>query len=138
MRRLRPLGIALVVIVAVLVVAGVAGFFAVAKAYRVPGDAMSPSLRAGDRILVLRFGGPVDPDQGDIVAYRASGARCGFPGTVVFVHRVARVMRGGRFVVRGDNPARSCDSRVLGPVRRKDLIGQVVAVYWPPRHWGLR
>jgi signal peptidase I len=138
MRRLRPLGIAVVVILALLVVAGVAGFVTVGKTYGVPGDSMAPSLRAGDRILVVRFGGPVEPEQGDIVAYRASGARCGPPGTVTLVHRVARVTRRGRFVVHGDNPASSCDSRMLGPVQRKDLVGEVVAVYWPPSHWGLR
>jgi len=138
MRRLRPLGIALVVIIALLVVAGIAGFVGFAKTYRVPGEAMSPSLQPGDRILVLRFRGPVDPDEGDIVAYEAAGARCGATGTVVYVHRVVRVTPRGRFVVRGDNRAASCDSRVLGPVRRKNLIGEVAAVYWPPSRWGLR
>ena len=137
-RRLRPLGIALVVVLALLVLAGIAGFVGFAKTYRVPGEAMSPSLQPGDRILVLRFRGPVEPDGGDIVAYKAAGARCGAPGSVVYVHRVVRVTARGRFVVRGDNPAESCDSRVLGPVRPKNLIGEIAAVYWPPSRWGLR
>jgi signal peptidase I len=42
------------------------------------------------------------------------------------------------YVLLGDNRAHSCDSRVFGPVRRGDLIGEVVAVYWPPTRWGFR
>jgi signal peptidase I len=32
----------------------------------------------------------------------------------------------------GDNRNGSCDSRIWGTVPRKDLIGKVVAIYWPP------
>jgi signal peptidase I len=133
MRLLKPLGIAaLVLLVAAFVVV-----LAFAKLYRIPGSAMSPSLRPGDRILVFRFNGPVKPERGDIVAYHVTGDRCGSPGRVVFVHRVAR-RRSGRFVMRGDDRRHSCDSRVFGSVHREDLIGEVVAVYWPPGRWGFR
>ena len=33
----------------------------------------------------------------------------------------------------GDNRAQSCDSREWGPVPRGNLIGEVFAVYWPPK-----
>jgi signal peptidase I len=38
----------------------------------------------------------------------------------------------------GDNRAASCDSRDWGPVPRKNLIGEVFAVYWPPNRIGFR
>jgi signal peptidase I len=34
--------------------------------------------------------------------------------------------------VLGDNRAQSCDSRVFGPVDEDDVIGKLVATYWPP------
>jgi signal peptidase I len=42
------------------------------------------------------------------------------------------VPRGHYFVV-GDNRGQSCDSREWGFVPRKNLIGEVVVTYWPPR-----
>ena len=38
----------------------------------------------------------------------------------------------------GDNRAGSCDSRRWGPVPEGNLIGEVFAVYWPPRRIGIR
>jgi signal peptidase I len=34
--------------------------------------------------------------------------------------------------VLGDNRSQSCDSRVLGPVHEDDVVGRLVATYWPP------
>jgi signal peptidase I len=44
----------------------------------------------------------------------------------------------GEYFFMGDNRSQSCDSRDWGPVPRKNLIGEVFAVYWPPNRIGFR
>jgi signal peptidase I len=49
----------------------------------------------------------------------------------------AKIPEGDYFFM-GDNRSQSCDSRVWGPVPRKNLIGEVFFVYWPPNRLGFR
>jgi signal peptidase I len=48
-----------------------------------------------------------------------------------------RVPAGAYFVL-GDNRIRSCDSRVWGMLPRRDVLGRVVATYWPPTRISFR
>ena len=50
----------------------------------------------------------------------------------------ARKIPEGMYFMMGDNRSQSCDSREWGPVPRKNLIGEVFAVYWPPNRIGFR
>jgi signal peptidase I len=44
----------------------------------------------------------------------------------------------GQYFMMGDNRTGSCDSRRWGTVPRHDLIGEVVATYWPPNRLSFR
>ena len=50
----------------------------------------------------------------------------------------ARMIPAGQYFFMGDNRVASCDSREWGTVLRKNLIGEVFAVYWPPNRIGFR
>ena len=94
----------------------------------VTGDSMLPSLRPGDRLLVLRHG---HYRAGDIVAVADPRAQ---PRTMV--KRVAA--RGPQGVtVLGDNAAASTDSRTLGPLVQAAIRGRAVYRYFPDSRRGL-
>lgn len=43
----------------------------------------------------------------------------------------------GRYFFLGDNRGASCDSRIWGTVARGDIVGPVIATYWPPGRVGV-
>lgn len=94
------------------------------SAVAVAGDSMTPTLRPGDFLIVSRSG-RIRP--GDVVMAR----RPDF-STVLLVKRVlAREPEG--WWLEGDNPLRSDDSRLFGPVPDDCVLGRVLFRYWPPR-----
>jgi nickel-type superoxide dismutase maturation protease len=88
---------------------------------------MAPSLRPGDRLLVVE-GLPVRPGVLVAVEDPRDGAR-------LLVKRVRRVSAGSLEVL-GDNESASTDSRVFGPVGRGAIRGRVVYRYFPPDRAG--
>jgi nickel-type superoxide dismutase maturation protease len=88
---------------------------------------MLPTLRPGDRVVVVRGLGPLRPPirVGDVVALTDPG----HPGRVM-VKRVVDMDRTG-VAVQGDNPAASTDSRHFGPVDPGVIRGRVVYRYHP-------
>lgn len=91
---------------------------------------MTPTLRAGDRVVALRWPRPLPVPPGAVVAVR--DPRDGFR---VMVKRVAGRTPDG-VVVAGDNAARSTDSRAFGPVPRRLVVGVVLYRYHPEGHTG--
>ncbi len=88
---------------------------------------MTPTLDAGDRLLVVR----------------ARRARCGDVAVVpdpreasrLVVKRVIEASAAG-VTLRGDNPDASTDSRTFGPAPLKTLRGRAVYRYYPPNRRG--
>lgn len=88
----------------------------------VDGDSMLPTLRSGDW-LVVRW--DVVVAVGDLVVVRRPDRP-----ELLLVKRVARIGADG-YLVEGDNPAASDDSRLFGALPATDVLGRVVARYWP-------
>jgi nickel-type superoxide dismutase maturation protease len=85
----------------------------------VRGPSMAPTLRSGDLVLVRRTR---QARPGDVVVARFRAR----PDLLV-VKRTAR-RDGDGWWLRGDNDLVEDDSRAFG---RADVIGRVVARYWP-------
>lgn len=81
---------------------------------------MLPTIRPGDLCLV-RWGAPIRP--GDLVVAR-------LPERPLGVKRAVSRSADG-WVLAGDNPAASTDSRTFGAVPAGDVLGRVLLRYWP-------
>ena len=97
---------------------------------RVQGGSMRPTLQPGHLVWV---GASRHPQAGDIVAARP--VACG--GRAV-IKRVAEMPHDGEYVLLGDAPEESTDSRSFGPVAFEELLGVVTHRVWPigrPSTW---
>ena len=88
----------------------------------VRGRSMLPTLRDGDRLLVLH-GGRLRP--GGLAVVR-------LPDGVLAVKRVVRREPGGWWVER-DNPREGVDSWLVGAIPDADVVARVLCRVWPPR-----
>jgi signal peptidase I len=89
----------------------------------VRGNSMAPTLRPGDRLVVIRLDRL--PRVGDVVL--AGDPR---DSSRELVKRVAAVGRDG-VELRGDNPGASTDGRTFGPVPAPAIRWRVRFRYWP-------
>lgn len=122
-----------------LAVAALVGLAAVSarrslRRVEVAGASMAPSLRPGDRLVVVGrpWGPPPWPRPGQIVAVTDPRE----PRRIL-VKRVGAVdTRTGTIDVLGDSPGASTDSRTFGPVPRSTVLGRAVYRYGPPDRRG--
>jgi len=87
--------------------------------FRVRGNSLAPEFSQGDFVLVSKI--PfwlTPPTPGDVIAFRQ-------PGYGLMIKRIQNLIPEAGVNVIGDHPE-SVDSRVFGPVRRKDILGKVV------------
>ena len=93
------------------------------RRFRVTGNSMLPLLQPGEEVLI-------DPG-----AYRS---RPPLPGEIVvaqhpyrsevrLIKRVTSVVGDNQYVLKGDNPAGSTDSRAFGPITEHNIIGRVTS-----------
>jgi signal peptidase I len=108
------------------------------KRYRVEGRSMLQAYAPGDRLLVELVSYRLRPPRvGEVVVVRqpGSGGRLDLkriaaaPGAPVTVQGTAHVLADDEWYVLGDNLSESTDSRVLGPVLRRDIVGRVWVRY---------
>lgn len=86
----------------------------------VRGRSMLPTLREGDRLLVLHG---ASPRLGRLAVVR-------LPGGVLGVKRVTRREPDGWWVER-DNPTEGVDSWSVGAVPDRDVLARVLVRLWP-------
>ncbi len=93
---------------------------------RVLGPSMEPTLLAGDRLVVLLLPSWWPVRSGQLVALRDPR-----PGSNRLLVKRAQSVIGRAVEFRGDNPLASTDSRTLGPVDRREVLGRPLYRYFP-------
>lgn len=147
----EPLAIA--VVLALLVRSAV-------QIYSIPSASMTPTLQAGDQIVVTRYFRGA-PDRGHVIVFEAPNGDellvkrvIGVPGDLIDAHdgRVrlgghslrepyvrrqavsgafpAQIVAPGSYFVLGDNREESLDSRSWGVVPRTRIVGRARLVLW--------
>jgi signal peptidase I len=116
----------------------------VMEAFWIPSGSMIPTLEIGDRVLVNKF------------IYLIKRV-VGLPGDTIAVRRGHLLLNGerqkepylnkklpdrsfyaktkvpkGHVFVMGDNRGNSADSRVFGPLPKKNIEGEAFLRFWPP------
>ena len=88
------------------------------EAFRVEGNSMMPNLNDGDVVLVK----PTRRARvGDVVL-----AKHPYIQSVKVLKRVSGINEQDRFVLTGDNPDESTDSRTFGSINSADILGKVI------------
>lgn len=93
------------------------------RRFRVSGRSMMPLLEPGQEVLI----NPTAyrhtlPQPGDIVIIRHP-----YQPQFRLIKRITAVLNEERYIVKGDNPLESTDSRSFGPVSVEHILGQVTS-----------
>lgn len=104
---------------------------------------MAPSLRPGDRLLVLKREMRKRERAyaiGDIVIFEYGDRSyikriVGVPGQHVLWHGLSWELNATEYFALGDNRSKSIDSRTFGPIPHRYIFGRVVLKYFPSLQW---
>ena len=88
------------------------------EAFRVEGNSMMPTLDEDDVVLVKHSR---RVKIGDVVL-----AQHPYKQSVKVLKRIAEVDDQGRYILTGDNPEESTDSRTFGSIGATDILGKVI------------
>ncbi len=91
--------------------------------FQVTGNSMLPLLQPGDEVLVNpRAYQYILPCPGDIVVAQHPSR----PG-LRMIKRVVSITDNKTYILKGDNPLESADSRTFGPVTAEQILGRVTS-----------
>ncbi len=79
---------------------------------------MLPTLKNGDAVLINP---QAEVETGDIVL-----ANHPFKQSVKMIKRIGEISNDEKFLLVGDNPNESSDSRSFGAISKKEILGKVV------------
>lgn len=85
--------------------------------YEVKGSSMRPTLKEGDRVLLLKT---KKVKKNNVIVFSMPEREC--------IKRVTAV-NSNRLFVEGDNKSESTDSTSYGEIKREQVIGKVVMNY---------
>jgi len=90
---------------------------------RVTGNSMLPLLKPGDEVLIDPYAyQAASPQPGDVVVTQHP-----YQINLRLIKRVSSVVAENRYMLFGDNPAESTDSRVFGAVPLEKILGKVTS-----------
>lgn len=87
----------------------------------IKGNSMMPALKSGDCVI---FNPEIEPKIGDIILFHHP-----FIQNLKVVKRISEITAEGNFIVLGDNPSESTDSRSYGAILAKDVLGVAVCKF---------
>ncbi len=117
------------------------------QVYKIASESMWPELLKGDRVVVDKTAyRRIPPQRGDIIVFVYPDDRsmvyckkvAGLPGSILKDGEKDFTVPHGMVYVYGNNPSKSEDSRVFGPVPLRDVIGKVRQVLYSSGPEGMR